>query len=229
MRHTVPHDDKSLPGLLSVAERSPTAQGYAPLDLHTPRGTVRCRYYAADSAQRAVVWVGGIGGGWDTPARRLYPRMCTELLTHGISSLRVQYRNAYDLNECVYDTLAGTAFLHARGMQTAAVVGHSLGGAVVIRAALRDPAVTLVVTLATQSYGAGQVGRLGDRCALLLLHGENDEILPSGSSLYVYRLANEPKKLVVLPHTGHTMDESAEQVHALVLEWILRYARTGEQ
>ncbi|MBD3241285.1 MAG: alpha/beta hydrolase [Chitinivibrionales bacterium] len=208
-----------------MIERPRSREGYQPVELRTPRGSVLCRLYPATDDRRGVVWIGGIGGGFDTPALELYPRLCSELLEHGLSSLRVRYRNAYDLDECVYDTLAGLVYLDSRGMQTAAVVGHSLGGAVAIRSALRDPSVKLVVTLATQSYGAGQAGRLADDCALLLLHGENDEILPPGSSLYVYRLAHEPKELVVYPHTGHTMDEAAEQVHARVREWLLRYLK----
>jgi pimeloyl-ACP methyl ester carboxylesterase len=99
-------------------------------------------------------------------------------------------------------------------------VGHSFGGAVVIRAAAAAERVRAVVTLATQSYGAGLAAELGPRCALLLIHGTRDTVLPSDASRLVFDLAEEPKRLVILPGAGHGLDEAAPEVERLVRDWL---------
>ena len=156
-----------------------TSDGYEPIVQETTRGPVEMRYYAAPRATRAAVFVGGAGGGFDTPVRGwLYPRLCEQLRDDGIAGLRVRYRHANDLEECVLDVLAGISFLDADGVTSVAVVGHSFGGAVVIQAAALPPAVRTCVALSTQTYGADPAAELGPRCSLLLAHGLADEVLP---------------------------------------------------
>jgi len=48
-----------------------TKNGYTLLKLLTSRqDSVDCRYYHAEGAKKAVIWVGGgIGSGWDTQLR----------------------------------------------------------------------------------------------------------------------------------------------------------------
>src|SRR4051794_15003136 len=81
----------------------------------------------------------GAGGGWDSPARGLSPRLCEELRAEGIASLRVCFRNPADLAGCVLDVRAGLAYLEHGGAEKVALAGHSLGGAVVIQAAAVSP------------------------------------------------------------------------------------------
>lgn len=42
--------------------------------LETSQGAVYTRYYPVENAHSGVIWVGGAGGGWDSPAMKLYPR-----------------------------------------------------------------------------------------------------------------------------------------------------------
>lgn len=209
--------------LLSVREEPPGADGFAPVRLDTNCGSIQCRYYCAATARAGTVLVGGVGGGWDSPARDLYPRLAAELVQEGFAALRVRFRDPHDLDRATEDVLAGSAFLKSRGIVRRALVGHSFGGAVVIRAAAADPEVRTVVALATQSYGTDAVGRLGPRCSLLLLHGDADSVLPSYASTYVYRAAHEPKELVHYPAAGHLLDEVADQVNATVRAWLKTY------
>ncbi|MCL6432181.1 MAG: alpha/beta hydrolase, partial [Anaerolineae bacterium] len=153
--------------------------------------------------------------------RSLYPKLCRQLATEGVASLRLRYRLPGDLDECTLDSVSGLELLEGTGVIAAALVGHSFGGAVAIRAAAASPLARTVVTLATQSYGADRAGSLAPRCSILLIHGTADTAVPAHSSDYVYRIAREPKRLVLLPDVGHGLDEAAGEVEHLVHQWIL--------
>jgi alpha-beta hydrolase superfamily lysophospholipase len=187
--------------------------GYEAVTMQTSRGDVTCRYYSAPDARRGAIWVGGVGGGFDTPARGLYPQLCSELAAAGIASLRVRYRDPLNLSEAVLDVLAGVGYLAGEGIAELALIGHSFGGAVVIQAGTASDSVRSVVTLATQAYGADVASELPEECALLLIHGADDTVLPPASSEFICTLAHEPKRLVILEHAGHLLDEAAEAVY----------------
>jgi len=167
--------------------------------------------------------VGGAGGGWDTPARGLYPRLAEALQRQQVSTLRVRYRDPRHLHGAVEDVRSAAEFLTSHGISQVGFVGHSLGGAVIIRAAAATPETRAVVALATQTYGADPVSRLNADCATLLLHGLADEILPADASRLVYGRAHHPKKLNLYPAAGHGLDEVADEVQAAVRAWLLRY------
>jgi pimeloyl-ACP methyl ester carboxylesterase len=120
-----------------------------------------------------VIYVGEVNGGWDSPARELYSKLSRKLVSNVISSLRECYRHPADLNECVTDVIAGIKFLEYNRIQSVGLVGHSLGEAVVIKAAAALPnIIRTVVTLSTQSYGAVEsVSQLGQGSSILLIHG----------------------------------------------------------
>ena len=72
------------------------------------------------------------------------------------------------------DVIAGITFLEKNKIQSVGLVGHSLGGAVVIKAAAASPnIVRTVVTLSTQSYGAAEdISKLRQRgWSILLIRG----------------------------------------------------------
>ncbi|MFP4439405.1 MAG: alpha/beta hydrolase [Chloroflexaceae bacterium] len=194
-----------------------------PLLLSTSRGVVPGRFYPASRSTRCgAIWVGGVGGGWDTPADDLYPRLCEQFVDRGITSLRIQFRDPRSLPEAVFDVRVGVSYLQERGIDRIALTGHSFGGAVVIQAAVAEPAVRTVVTLATQSYGVDAVLHLAPGCSLLLLHGTADPVLSPRCSEYTYGIANEPKQLILYPDAGHVLDEVADEIHPVVSNWITR-------
>lgn len=194
---------------------------YTERNLRVTGGDVATRYYAASAAGRGVIWVGGVGGGWDSPADDLYPKSSEELTQAGISSLRIRFRNPHSLRDGVADVQAGIDFLQNQNVAKIAVVGHSFGGAVVIQAAAQNRNVCTVVTLSTQSYGADPVAQLGPHCSILLVHGVADRVLPWRSSAFVHRLAKEPRRLVLIPDAGHVLNEAAGEIRALVRDWII--------
>lgn len=193
---------------------------YYPVSIKTTRGDVECHYYHVEGSKQGAIWVGGAGGGWDSPAHGLYVRLCERLQDSGIASLRVRYRYPNNLPECVLDVLTGLYFLDEEGLSQTALTGHSFGGAVVVQAAAAAQSVQTVVALSTQTFGIDPVADLPEDCSILLAHGKNDHVLPYACSEYAYQIAHEPKRLVLLENTDHGLDETAPQVEELVYEWI---------
>jgi dienelactone hydrolase len=217
-----PADETTLSMEVREIQRQPaTSEGFEPVMLVTSRGDVETRYYGAAGSTRGAIFAGGAGGGFDTPVRGwLYPRMCEDLRAGGIAGLRVSYRSANNLAECVLDVLAGIAFLESEGIGTLALTGHSFGGAVVIQAATMAEAVRTCIPLSTQTYGADAAPALSPRCSLLLGHGTADEVLPHRCSEYVYSIAGQPKKLLLKDGARHGLDEWADELPRILRRWI---------
>jgi dienelactone hydrolase len=132
----------------------------------------------------------------------------------------VRYRRPAALAESVLDTLTALDFLRGWGFRVTAITGWSFGGAVAIQSAATAPSVRAVVTLATQSAGTEMVGQLGPGCSILLVHGTADRILAPANSQFVYHLAHDPRRLVLCQGADHALNQSADQVFALVRDWI---------
>ncbi|MGI5861171.1 MAG: alpha/beta hydrolase [Myxococcales bacterium] len=213
--------EQPTPTIVSVLDRG-QQDGFRSLTLRTARGPVEMRLYEAKEPLAAVILVGGVGGGFDSPAHNLYAALGGELPELGITVLRLRYRNPTDLDEAVYDVRAGIRMLAGRGFSRIGLVGHSFGGAVVISAAARAPEVATVVTLATQSYGTEWVDQLPPR-PILLVHGTEDEVLPPASSRLTFKRAAQPKQLYLIDGAGHLLDEVAEEVHGAVRDWLTTY------
>lgn len=201
------------------------AEGYEPINLGTSRGEIAMRLYAVPEGQETVggvICVGGAGGGWDSPVKGgLYPWLAKELPQRGVAVLRVRFRDSHDLEEATLDVLAGVEVLASEGVERVGVVGHSFGGAVVIGAAASDKRVVACATLASQSFGAEPAAGLGPRCALLLLHGAVDTVLPPWCSEHIHRIASEPKDLRIHPHANHGLDEWEHELPELLRDWLL--------
>jgi pimeloyl-ACP methyl ester carboxylesterase len=186
---------------------------------------IDCRYYACKDAKKAVIYVGGVGGGWDSPASELYSKLSRSLLSNGTSSLRVRYRHPTGLNECVTDVIAGIKFLEHNRIQSIGLVSHSVGGAVVIKAAAALPGIIrTVVTLSTQSYGAVEsVSQLGKGCSIILIHGTDDDVLSPIFSSYVYNKATDPKHIILFEGAKHGLEEASEEIHQTIYRWLLEH------
>src|SRR5204863_9761364 len=101
------------------------------------------------------------------------------------------------------------------------------GGAVVIDAGALNPIVKDVVALSSQTYGADLVGEVSPR-TLLLIHGEDDTVLPAACSRQLYAAAQEPRELVIYPGAGHGLDECAADLHELVYRTLVEQLRPLE-
>ena len=170
---------------------------------------------------RGIVWVGGARGGFQGPAGSMY-KLLGDSLSPGITSIRLDYRQPNVLVECVMDTLAALSFLSGTGHTDVILVGHSFGGAVVIKAAPYSEVVKGVIALSSQTFGAGDVSQVSPS-PILLVHGERDTVLSQESSLKIFEWAEEPKELRLIPENGHGLQESAQEIRQLVSEWLVQH------
>lgn len=207
--------------ILGVAAEPAPKEQYRDVKIVTDRGTTEGRFYTAPGATKAVIMVGGVLGGWDTPGKgELYPRLAVSLEKEGVATLRIKYRNSMSIVESVLDVLAGIFFLQGEGIDSVGLVGHSFGGAVVLQAGAISPYVRTVVALSTQSMGSDAVVNFKKGTSVLFIHGVNDTVLPSVASQFAYALAHEPKDIMLLEGARHNLDESADEVHEASLSWL---------
>ena len=196
------------------------------LEVPSQRGPIRCAYHPPAGTERpgggaAVIMVGGGDGGLDGPADALYPDLAADLGAGGVGALRLDFRIHRfpgDVDEGAHDVRAGVTFLVEQGVERVGLLGHSFGGAVVIEAAVDEPAVAAVATLSTQTAGAQRVAKLAPR-PLLLIHGLDDDRLPPQCSRTLYELAGQPKRIELLEGARHSLRQRREDVRRLLLDW----------
>lgn len=213
-----PSQDLDLRILRVAAAPSPAQDGTLFVRLETTRGPIDGVLHPVEGGTGAVVTVGGAMGGIDGPADSLYARLSTLLAEAAVTVFRVEYREPNNLEECVLDALAGCSFLKGIGATGVVLLGHSFGGAVVIKAAELAPFVQGVVSMSTQLYGTYEVEHMNK--PLLLVHGTADTILSHEASEDVFRRAPDPKHIVLYSDTGHSLIQARDQIDALLADWI---------
>ncbi len=210
-------DDLTLSLHNVTAAPGPTPESLT-LRLQTSRGDVAGVFHPVQGGSGAAICASGAMGGFDGPADGLYARLPARLLPCGVSVLRLDYREPNAFEECVLDVLAGCSFLKGVGATDAVLVGHSFGGAVVVKAGALHPLVRAVAALSPQLYGTRQVEELGR--PLLLVHGGADEVLDAEASEDIYRRAADPRRLVIYGDAGHTLASVADALDDLLETWI---------
>ena len=199
---------------------SPITQAALHVTIPSERGPIAALFHNCEPARGTVLTVAGLSGGFDGPANGLYGDLADALSQHNIALLRLDYRikRTGPINDGTFDVLAGIHWLQQRDRGPVLLVGHSYGGAIVVRAGLRSPAVAGVAALATQTAGIEDVAQLSPR-SLLLIHGLADDRLPPGLSHAVHARAREPKSLHLLEGVGHSLSEQPDAVRSLLLNW----------
>jgi dienelactone hydrolase len=188
-------------------------------DIPNRDGKIRCEFYQAGS-DAAVIYMGGVGGGTHGPSYIYHP-LAEDLEKQNISGLLVNCRFDSDLNECISDILACIEYLDKTyHMNIIGLIGWSFGGAVVISAAERDNRVKTVVTVASQSYGTGDVSKISP-ASILLIHGMADKTLPYECSVDIERRAKEPKKLLLFPNGDHGVSQHREEMYEAIKSWLV--------
>lgn len=196
----------------------PEPDGNLRVLIATTRGEIRGILHPCPSAPAAAIYVGGAMGGFEGPANDLYGRLADRLRPQ-LSGLRLHYRHPGEFQECVLDLLAGVSFLRGIGATGGiALVGHSFGGAAVIKAGELSPAVTGVAALSPQLYGTSTVQHLGK--PLLLVHGMRDGVLDHAASEDIHARAAEPKRLVLYADADHTLSQAAADLEELLASWL---------
>lgn len=212
-----PGEDLSLRilGVASVPADEPNVYSIA---IETTRGEIAGLVRAVEGGSGAVVFGGGAMGGLQLRPDSISGVLSRRLAEKGVTSLHVAYRDPDDFQECVLDVLAGCSFLRGIGASDIVLYGHSMGGAVVIKAGQVAPDVRAVVALATQLFGTRQVEQLGK--PLIVVHGTADGVLNHEASEDVYRRASDPKQIVLYEGAGHSLMSVRDQIVDLLAEWI---------
>ncbi|MDX6480867.1 MAG: hypothetical protein QOG85_1377 [Gaiellaceae bacterium] len=147
-----------------MTESKPRLDGFD--DREFVVGGARLRY-AVSGAGPAVVLVHGLGGtveNWREIAPALAKRhrvLVPDLPGHGHSDALPEARHLDDIVDAVF------ALTDAEGMERAVWVGHSLGGTVSLRAAVRRPDAVRGVVLAAAA-GIGSATRVGSFAVTLM-------------------------------------------------------------
>ena len=174
----------------------------------------------------AVLCVGGFDGGFDGPAEGIYGDLGNALPELGVGVLRLDFRvktSPGPIDDGTLDVLAGIDWLVEQGIARVALIGHSYGGAIVVRAAFRSEAVAGTCALSTQTMGIepDEVRSLAPR-PLLLIHGGADWRLPPRLSEWVYSLAGEGRELHILDGATPSLRQRRDELWVLLLDWIDR-------
>ena len=189
------------------------------IEIYTFGGLLTLLWHGDPTAEWVVVRGGGGMGGLLGPASGLYHDLGLQFAEQGIGTIRVGYRKPNDLGKCVHDLAAAADVASRAGARHFVTVGHSFGGAVALQTAMvLGEHCCGVVLLATQSAGCEEGRALGDT-PLLLVHGDQDEILPPDTSAVVQSLVGHGE-LLILPGTGHLMSEAHDELRTRLGEWI---------
>ena len=192
------------------------------LEIYTMRGLLTILWHGPTDADKVVLMSGGGMGGLLGPAGGLYHDLGVQFAAEGIGTMRVGYRKPNDLVRCVHDVVAAGDLASRAGAERFVTVGHSFGGAVAIQAGMvLGQHCAGIVTLSTQSAGCEDASQLSDDVPVLLLHGQNDEILPPDTS-HVVRMLIGHGELEILPGTGHLLSEAADELRSRLGTWIHR-------
>lgn len=196
----------------------PEPDGNLRVLVRTSRGELRAILHPCRDAAGAAIMVGGAMGGFEGPANGIYSRIGDRLRSR-LTTLRLHYRQPNVFEECVLDVMAGVSLLRGLGATAAiALVGHSFGGAVVIKAGELSEPVAGVAALSPQIFGTRTVERIGK--PLLLVHGMRDHVLDHAASEDIYARAVEPKRLVLYADSDHSLTHDAVSLEELLLSWI---------
>ena len=189
-------------------------------EIYTPHGLLTVFVHRPAAAPTAaIVTAGGAMGGVLGPGHALFQRLGTSWAPRGVGVYRVGYRIPNDLDRCAHDVACAVEMAVEDGAERVVVMGHSFGGAVVVRVAVvMTNEVAGVVTFATQSAGCEVAGALAGT-PLLLFHGADDELLPPKSSEMVRMIAGHGD-LVILPGDGHLLGRSDDTITERLDDWL---------
>lgn len=175
MRDEPANDDTNLELQITGVAPHPEPDGNMRVLIATTRRELRAVLHPSPASPGGVIYAGGALGGFDGPSG-LYPRLGDRLRPR-ISGLRLHYRLPNEFGECVVDILAGVSFLRGIGADRVALVGHSFGGAVVIKAGELSPHVLRRHRAVVTDVRHADSRAAGEAVAARPRHGRRDPAL----------------------------------------------------
>src|SRR5215207_4903994 len=111
-------------GEVVVSIRNVTAQlgdtpGQFVVTLETNHGDIEAVFLPCEGKTGCVIFIG------DEGAQGVYRQLSEDLITSGVTSLRLRPRVTGEFTDTLIDTLAACSFLKGLGGESAVIVGHS--------------------------------------------------------------------------------------------------------
>lgn len=185
---------------------------------------VEIKYQQCPDSIGTVIAIGGTGGGFYGPSN-IYDDFAMHFNELKLSLLRV---NVFpDHIEGAKNLLVGLDFLKSiNNNKPVLLIGWSMGGASIIHIAKHIQDNNLfelkgLITLAGQSYGAEPLSELSN-IPVYIIHGTADKCMGPRVAESLYKIANQPKELVLLKDASHWMSEKHEELLTIVYNWIIR-------
>ncbi len=225
--HEVTHkeeseDSEELRMNISSIRFDPLHEGYHSMIMESNRGDLECKYYPSKHATSAVICAGDFQGKFPSPSKGLYSKLCKLLPQNHIAAMQLTYRDPYDMDECILDVLACMGYMEKQYVQNFFLIGHGIGGDIVLQATLSSAHVTGVASIATQNADVAEyVSMMEGDCALYLVHGKKDMLSPPTVAEYVYSHAHDPKQMVLFDNAGHELDEVSDSLTGMLMHWCL--------
>ncbi|CAF0815897.1 unnamed protein product [Adineta ricciae] len=197
-----------------------TIERHANIRVYISKNVQQCNYPCG-----TLIMVAGGGGGYTGPAA-IYPDLAKEMQEYpNIISVQMDYRYPSDLEPCVQDLIETIDILVSRyQIERVVLIGWSFGGAVVISAGAQHRLVRAIATVASQTAGTNSVSKLAQKGkACLFIHGKGDQCLPFRCSEQLYRLAGEPKELVLYDGDNHGVTNHRDEVKDKLKQFVLQY------
>ncbi len=242
----------------SEIESTPQDVGIAYEDVFFPTqsGCMLHGWFVAGDSNFTWLWFHGNAGNIGhrvTELALLHHRLGINLLVfdyqgYGKSQGTPSERGTY----C--DARAALSYLQERSgvvMEKVVYFGHSLGTAIAVELATTHVPVGMVLVspfasvtdmariafprvpsgwLVRNKYNSlARISNVG--CPLLILHGENDGLVPISQARKLFDAANPPKRFQALPETGHndTFDQGGETYWGAILEFHAGLGGAGEE
>ncbi len=180
---------------------------FVSISLPTEKGMVHARHYVSVESKYAVVLVGNASRRFDSPARKLYQRLAEHLKNDGVTALQIALCQPEDLDHSVHDVRTGIKYLCGLGSKTVILIGFDRGAAAVLSSVSHESCVSGVALL---SFPAdGEIPDISPT-SLLVIRAESD-----GTPRYRAKQLHAVKG-------QRSLDDSADEVHRLLNEWIGR-------
>ncbi len=146
-----------------------------------------------------------------------------------------------DLSARSEDLLAALDYVSSRGAGEIGILGSSFGGMAALVAASGDPRPKALVLLATplklrglrvppsfvQDVESRDLPALASKISIpaLVIHGEEDELVPVEDARILYERLSGPKELRIIPGADHVFSDPShlEEVLSLSLSWFERF------
>ena len=127
------------------------------------------------------------------------------------------------LEAAVAATLEAARAMDGAGSPAGVLVGHGIGGAAALAAAVRLPGVAAVATIFAPTDASQRVRRAARALGrpLLVLHGSGDPAVPIDHAARIYRAARDPRSFISLDRADRLLSEvaAARSAGAVVAAW----------